>query len=63
MRVFDGTGKIWADTFADGRLLYMPPASAALLILFNRNHNVSELTLCYCRMLNALCDSSSATNY
>jgi linoleate 10R-lipoxygenase len=43
MRVFDGTGKIWADTFADGRLLFMPPATAALLILFNRNHNVSTL--------------------
>jgi hypothetical protein len=44
MRTFDGTGKLWADTFADGRLLFMPPATAALLVLFNRNHNVSHAT-------------------
>jgi linoleate 10R-lipoxygenase len=40
MRCLDGSGKIWADTFADHRLLYMPPATAVVLILLNRNHNV-----------------------
>ncbi|GLB41098.1 putative animal haem peroxidase [Lyophyllum shimeji] len=35
----DGTGKLWDDVFADGRLLHMPPATCALLVLMNRNHN------------------------
>lgn len=35
----DGSGKLWDDVFADGRLLLMPPASCALLVLLNRNHN------------------------
>ncbi|KAF8154674.1 heme peroxidase [Crassisporium funariophilum] len=35
----DGSGKLHDDVFADGRLLMMPPASCALLILMNRNHN------------------------
>lgn len=37
----DGSGKLLDDVFADSRLLMMPPAACALLILFNRNHNVS----------------------
>jgi len=37
----DGTGKLLDDVFADSRLLLMPPASCALLILLCRNHNVS----------------------
>lgn len=40
VRRFDGTGRLWNDVFADVRLLGMPPAIAALLIIFNRNHNV-----------------------
>lgn len=40
MRKHDGTGKLVEDVFADSRLLYMPPAVCALLIIFNRNHNV-----------------------
>jgi linoleate 10R-lipoxygenase len=40
MRTLDGTGKLWEDTFADSRLLFMPPATACVLILLNRNHNV-----------------------
>ena len=36
----DGSGKLWNDVFADSRLLLMPPASCALLIVLNRNHNV-----------------------
>ncbi|KAG6833018.1 hypothetical protein H0H87_012276 [Tephrocybe sp. NHM501043] len=35
----DGTGKLWDDVFSDARLLLMPPASCALLVLLNRNHN------------------------
>lgn len=35
----DGTGKLFDDVFADSRLLFMPPASCALLVLLNRNHN------------------------
>ncbi|KJA25365.1 hypothetical protein HYPSUDRAFT_64946 [Hypholoma sublateritium FD-334 SS-4] len=35
----DGTGQLWDDVFADSRLLVMPPASCALLVLFCRNHN------------------------
>jgi linoleate 10R-lipoxygenase len=41
VRKLDGTGKLHDDTFADFRLIYMPPAVCALLVLFNRNHNVS----------------------
>ncbi|MBW0561260.1 hypothetical protein O181_100975 [Austropuccinia psidii MF-1] len=34
-----GRGLLYNDTFASARLLLMPPASSALLILFSRNHN------------------------
>ena len=37
----DGTGRLWDDVFSDPRLIYMPPAVCALLVLLNRNHNVS----------------------
>ena len=43
VRRFDGTGRLWNDVFADARLLAMPPAVCALLVIFNRNHNVSTL--------------------
>jgi len=36
----DGSGRLYDDVFADGRLLMMPPATCALLVLFSRNHNV-----------------------
>ncbi|KAF9042906.1 heme peroxidase [Panaeolus papilionaceus] len=39
VRKLDGTGQLWDDVFADSRLLLMPPASCALLVLMNRNHN------------------------
>jgi len=42
IRKHDGTGMLKPDTFADARLLMMPPAACALLILLNRNHNVSD---------------------
>jgi hypothetical protein len=40
----DGTGKLYEDVFADSRLLFMPPASCALLVLLSRNHNVSSFS-------------------
>lgn len=39
VRRHDGTGRLWNDVFADGRLLQMPPATCALLVLLSRNHN------------------------
>ncbi|EMD30779.1 hypothetical protein CERSUDRAFT_78625 [Gelatoporia subvermispora B] len=39
IRVKDGFGKIYNDTFADARLLMMPPSVCSLLIIFGRNHN------------------------
>lgn len=48
----DGTGMLWNDVFADVRLLDMPPSVCALLVLFNRNHNVSISLLC-CAVLNS----------
>ncbi|KAJ7176578.1 heme peroxidase [Mycena filopes] len=35
----DGRGRLWEDVFADSRLLFMPPAVCALLVLLSRNHN------------------------
>ncbi|KAK2467940.1 hypothetical protein APHAL10511_000235 [Amanita phalloides] len=35
----DGTGRLWNDVFADKRILFMPPAACALLVLLSRNHN------------------------
>ncbi|KAG8877662.1 hypothetical protein FRB98_006589 [Tulasnella sp. 332] len=39
VRVSDGRGLLFEDTFADSRLLLMPPSTPALLIIFSRNHN------------------------
>ncbi|CAG8729471.1 12445_t:CDS:2, partial [Acaulospora colombiana] len=39
LRRFDGTGLMWNDVFAEDRLLFLPPISCALLVLFCRNHN------------------------
>jgi hypothetical protein len=35
-----GLGLLYEDVFADVRMLGMPPAVPALLVLFSRNHNV-----------------------
>ncbi|KAJ7182581.1 heme peroxidase [Mycena crocata] len=35
----DGRGLLYEDTFADSRLLFMPPAACALLVILSRNHN------------------------
>jgi linoleate 10R-lipoxygenase len=42
-----GTGSLWEDTFADSRLLLMPPSTCALLVLLNRNHNVCDFSLVF----------------
>jgi linoleate 10R-lipoxygenase len=35
-----GRGLLAPDCFADTRNLILPPAAAAILVVFNRNHNV-----------------------
>lgn len=42
VRKRDGRGLLRPDTFAEDRLLLLPPAVCVLLVLFNRNHNVSS---------------------
>ncbi|KZT10132.1 linoleate diol synthase [Laetiporus sulphureus 93-53] len=39
IRVRNGRGLIYPDTFAEDRLLLLPPAVCVLLVMFNRNHN------------------------
>ncbi|KAL4078615.1 heme peroxidase [Scleroderma yunnanense] len=39
IRIKDGRGLLHPDTFAEDRLLLLPPAVCVLLVLFNRNHN------------------------
>ncbi|KAF8512919.1 linoleate diol synthase [Gautieria morchelliformis] len=39
VRKKDGRGGLHPDVFAEDRLLLLPPASAVILVLFNRNHN------------------------
>ncbi|KZP19344.1 heme peroxidase [Athelia psychrophila] len=34
-----GKGLLAPDCFVDDRMLFLPPAAAALLVVFNRNHN------------------------
>jgi linoleate 10R-lipoxygenase len=43
IRVHDGRGLMLPDTFAEDRLMLLPPAVCVLLVLFNRNHNVRPL--------------------
>lgn len=42
LRVGCGRGLLYPDVFAEDRLLLLPPAVCVLLVLFNRNHNVSS---------------------
>ncbi len=42
VRARDGRGLLHPDVFAEDRLLLLPPAVCVLLVLFNRNHNVSN---------------------
>ncbi|KAJ8594598.1 putative linoleate diol synthase [Rhizopogon salebrosus TDB-379] len=39
VRIDEGRGLLHPDIFAEDRLLFLPPAVAVLLVLFNRNHN------------------------
>ncbi|TFK65591.1 linoleate diol synthase [Pluteus cervinus] len=39
VRMRDGRGLLYPDVFAEDRLLLLPPAVCALLVLFSRNHN------------------------
>lgn len=47
VRRVDGTGRLWEDVWADGRVLFMPPNVPALLVLFGRNHNVRIRFIAY----------------
>lgn len=41
-----GRGLLYPDTFAEERLLFLPPAASALLVIFARNHNyIAEILL------------------
>lgn len=44
IRVLDGRGLLKPDTFAEDRLLLLPPAVCVILVLFSRNHNVRPLS-------------------
>lgn len=35
----EGRGLLWPDAFAEDRLVLVPPAASALLVVFSRNHN------------------------
>ncbi|KAJ7155422.1 linoleate diol synthase [Mycena crocata] len=39
VRVKEGRGMLYPDVFAEDRLLLLPPAVCAILVLFSRNHN------------------------
>ncbi|KAF8669729.1 heme peroxidase [Rhizoctonia solani] len=39
IRIKDGFGRLRPDTFSEGRIVFLPPASSALLVMWNRNHN------------------------
>jgi linoleate 10R-lipoxygenase len=39
VRVKDGRGLLHPDVFSESRLVFLPPASGALLVIWNRNHN------------------------
>ncbi|KAH7335744.1 heme peroxidase [Rhizoctonia solani] len=39
VRIKNGFGRLHPDTFSEGRIVFLPPAAAALLIVWNRNHN------------------------
>ena len=44
-RIKDGRGYLKPDSFAEDRLLLLPPAVCVLLVLFSRNHNYIAETL------------------
>ena len=38
-----GRGLLYPDAFSEDRLIFVPPPSTALLVLFSRNHNVRHI--------------------
>ncbi|OBZ65176.1 Psi-producing oxygenase A [Grifola frondosa] len=41
-----GRGLLWPDAYSEDRLVFVPPAASALLVLFSRNHNyIAEMLL------------------
>ncbi|KAF9458998.1 heme peroxidase [Collybia nuda] len=40
-----GRGLLYPDTFSEERLVFLPPAASAILVILSRNHNVSSLLL------------------
>jgi linoleate 10R-lipoxygenase len=45
VRLKDGSGMLSPDCYYEDRTLFLSPAVSALLILWNRNHNVRSLSL------------------
>jgi len=45
VRIKEGRGLLHPDVFAEDRLLFLPPATCVLLVLFNRNHNVRPFNM------------------
>ncbi|KAJ6585690.1 heme peroxidase [Mycena capillaripes] len=42
----EGRGLLYPDTFSEERLIFLPPAASALLVILNRNHNyVADMLL------------------
>jgi hypothetical protein len=39
----EGRGLLYPDTFSEERLIFLPPAASALLVILSRNHNVRLL--------------------
>ncbi|KAJ7803765.1 heme peroxidase [Mycena olivaceomarginata] len=38
----EGRGLLYPDSFSEERLIFLPPAASALLVILNRNHNINE---------------------
>ena len=36
----EGRGLLWPDTFSEERVIFLPPAASAILVVLCRNHNV-----------------------
>lgn len=51
LRVRDGRGLLRPDVFAEDRLLLLPAGVCAILVLFNRNHNVCYSRDLFCYLL------------
>lgn len=65
IRIRNGRGLLYPDVFAEDRLLLLPPAVCALLVLFSRNHNVccSPDLFYHSRLMNCAIHSTSPPNF